>query len=655
MRSAWKLILFIFFTASLGYSQGSPAQLEAILDQRNQASDVAGWLLRNYVMHRVPTPVPPHNAEQWTAETKRLRQHLLENVVFHGWPKEWVNSPPEFEDLGFIKSGNGYRIRKLRYKIVPGFESTAIAYEPERIEGKIPAILNVTGHVGRPGKSIEYMQKQSINLAKRGILTLTLEWLNCGELLDPENKHEFAAHLDLIGFNGVGLFYLAMRRGLDYLYQHPNVDPSRLGMTGLSGGAWQTIVLSSLDERIMVAIPVAGYASIVSMMERPGGDDLEELPTDFFIGADYTQLTAMRAPRPTLLIYNAEDDCCWRASLVKPYIFDQVQPYFALFGKVNNFRWYENMEPGTHNYQLDNRLQSYQFFAKHFSLPSIESEIPVAAELKSYDELRVGLPNNNLNILRLARTLSQNNMRPSIPSLPAEVRWAVAERDKLRDVVHFRPVSVRHPWALTNTKNKGVESRSYFLEMTNGLSATGVWVKATTTPDSAPITIVLGDKGKKASADRISDLVNRGEQVLALDLLFFGDAKPDKPGPEEYAHALATIGERAIGIEAAQLIGISRWLQSLSGAATVRIESTGIRSQVVALTASALEPNFINELITRGGMKTFEYLLDKPVAYEDAPDLFCLDLYKSFDIEQLVALAQPTKVAQCEFAEVAPR
>jgi hypothetical protein len=300
-------------------------------------------------------------------------------------------------------------------------------------------------------------------------------------------------------------------------------------------------------------------------------------------------------------------------------------------------------------------LQSYQFFAKHFSLPSIESEIPVAAELKSYDELRVGLPNNNLNILRLARTLSQNNMRPSIPSLPAEVRWAVAERDKLRDVVHFRPVSVRHPWALTNTKNKGVESRSYFLEMTNGLSATGVWVKATTTPDSAPITIVLGDKGKKASADRISDLVNRGEQVLALDLLFFGDAKPDNPGPEEYAHALATIGERAIGIEAAQLIGISRWLQSLSGAATVRIESTGIRSQVVALTASALEPNFINELITRGGMKTFEYLLDKPVAYEDAPDLFCLDLYKSFDIEQLVALAQPTKVAQCEFAEVAPR
>ena len=43
-----------------------------------------------------------------------------------------------------------------------------------------------------------------------------------------------AAHLDLVGVNAVGLFYLAMRRGLDYLAEHPSADASRLGVTGLS-------------------------------------------------------------------------------------------------------------------------------------------------------------------------------------------------------------------------------------------------------------------------------------------------------------------------------------------------------------------------------------------------------------------------------------
>jgi dienelactone hydrolase len=120
------------------------------------------------------------------------------------------------------------------------------------------------------GKAAEYKQKRCINFAKRGILALSLEWLYCGELNVPENKHEFAAHLDLVGANGVGLFYLAMRRGLDYLYQHPNVDRGRLGVTGLSGGGWQTIVLSALDPRVTVAVPVAGYSAFVSKLERVG-------------------------------------------------------------------------------------------------------------------------------------------------------------------------------------------------------------------------------------------------------------------------------------------------------------------------------------------------------------------------------------------------
>jgi hypothetical protein len=166
---------------------------------------------------------------------------------------------------------------------------------------------------------------------------------------------------------------------------------------------------------------------------------------------------------------------------------------------------------------------------------------------------------------------------------------------------------------------------------------------------------VLHDKGRTWAAAEVSDRVNRDEQVLALDLLFTGDASPEKPGSPprpgndtvpEYTQMLASVGERPIGMEAAQLVGIAHWLRDISGASQIRLESTGIRNQVAALTASALDPTLVSQVVIFDGMRSLSYLLDAPVTYEAAPDLFCLDLYKDFDLDRLATLAQPTKISQ---------
>lgn len=68
------------------------------------------------------------------------------------------------------------------------------------------------------GKSVEYKQKRCITFARNGIMALNLEWMAYGELSAEFNQHWYGAHLDLTGANELGLFYLAMRRGLDYLY-----------------------------------------------------------------------------------------------------------------------------------------------------------------------------------------------------------------------------------------------------------------------------------------------------------------------------------------------------------------------------------------------------------------------------------------------------
>jgi hypothetical protein len=75
----------------------------------------------------------------------------------------------------------------------------------------------------------------------------------------------------------------------------------------------------------------------------------------------------------------------------------------------------------------------------------------------------------------------------------------------------------------------------------------------------------------------------------------------------------------------------------------VRLESRGIRSQVVSLLASALEPDMFSEIIVRDGMQSLDYVLQKPVEYEAAPDLFCLDLLRETNLDRLTTLS-PVRV-----------
>jgi len=113
------------------------------------------------------------------------------------------------------------------------------------MSGRVPAILNLLGHEPE-GIEVEYEQKRCINFAKRGIVALDLQFIGFGELANAENAHDFGSQLNLVGSNVLGIFYLSMRRGLDYLSGLPEVDTSRIGVTGLSGGGWQTVMLLSL-------------------------------------------------------------------------------------------------------------------------------------------------------------------------------------------------------------------------------------------------------------------------------------------------------------------------------------------------------------------------------------------------------------------------
>jgi hypothetical protein len=194
-----------------------------------------------------------------------------------------------------------------------------------------------------------------------------------------------------------------------------------------------------------------------------------------------------------------------------------------------------------------------------------------------------------------------------------------------------------------NSDQGGIDSRAYAFAFDSGLGATGVqFMSSGGKPTTA--TIVLHDRGKREVAEIASERINRGEIVLALDLLLTGELAPERPAIADYALLLATTGVRPLGVEAAQLIAVAKWLRSSCAGCRLRVETSGIRTQVMALAAAALAPDLFNDLVTRDGMSSLRHLFDAPVKYRSAPDLFCLDLYKYFDIESLERLAAPVAV-----------
>jgi hypothetical protein len=126
--------------------------------------------------------------------------------------------------------------------------------------------------------------------------------------------------------------------------------------------------------------------------------------------------------------------------------------------------------------------------------------------------------------------------------------------------------------------------------------------------------------------------------------LFFGSTTPDDPDPAYWEMLVASSGDRPLGIETGQLLAVAKFFRTVSGQKKIRVETEGIRSQVVALAAAALEPETFSEVRSNAVMDSLHFLLDAPVPYRSAADLFCLDLYKYFDIDRLIAVAEPVPI-----------
>lgn len=586
-----------------------------------------------YTASRVPAMPPVKTAQEWRSTADRLRQRVLDEVVFRGEARKWRDAKTRVEWLETIPA-QGYRVRKLRYEALPGLWVAALLYEPEKMTGKTPAILNVAGHEGT-GKSTPYIQERCINLARRGMLALNPEWIGRGQMDSPGFLHYRMNQLDLTGTSGISVFYLSLKRSLDVLLSHEHADPQRVAVTGLSGGGWQTIFFSSLDTRVKLANPVAGYSSFVTRSQWPELDlgDSEQTPSDLATVTDYTHLTAMMAPRPTLLTYNAKDNCCFRADYAVSPLLYAAKPIFSLLDAQDHLRYHVNHDQG-HNYGQDNREAFYgmvgDFFYKGDASFSA-AEIPSTAEVRTAEQLHVPLPDGNADFHTLATTLMQ--------ALPRS--GGTKDRARLRQLVRAQTFQVD---AVRAGGDRDADAEATYWKLGMGSAWTVPAVELT--PAAAKSTVlVIADEGRSSAAGEIKRLLGEGKRVVAMDPFYFGESRIAKRD-WLFAILIAALGERPLGLQASQVAATARWLHTERKAGPVSVLAIGPRASVFGEIAAAIQPEAIAGIETRGAMSSLKEVITRNLSADKTPELFCFGLLEEFDLPQIEALIAPRPVTR---------
>jgi hypothetical protein len=592
---------------------------------------------------RVLPLVQPPSAEEWTKTADRLRKGTLERVVFRGEAAAWKELPLKIDWLEEFEGGPGYTIKKLRYEILPGLWIPGLLYVPDKLEGKQPAFMNVNGHDGA-GKAAPYKQLRCINLAKRGITVLNLEWLGMGQLRGEGFSHARMNQLDLCGTSGLAPFYLAMSRGLDLVLAQPNVDPDRVGVSGLSGGGWQTIIISALDTRVKLCNPVAGYSSFTTRITNHSDlGDSEQTPVDLGATADYAHLTAMLAPRVALLTYNQADNCCFAAPHALPPLLEAARPVYKLLGQEANLHDHVNYDPGTHNYEQDNREALYRVVGQHFYPDTKDfnaKEIDSQNEIKKPEELNVELPPDNFDFHQIALRLMSGLPKQLPPPQAEETRakWQPEARQQLAAIVKY------HAWQAKGQEAEkeevaGVQVWRWKLRIENEWTLPAVELSK---GEPKGTTLVLADEGRGSTAALVEKLLADGQRVVVVDPFYLGENKI-KSRDYLWGLLISTVAERPLGVQASQIAAAARWLKSERGG-DVSVVSVGPRTSLMALTAAALEPEAIARLQMHRPLSSLKEIVQSNKAVTEAPEYFCFGLLEQFDLAHLSAMVSPRGV-----------
>lgn len=297
-----------------------------------------------------------NNKEEWENRKAILKKEVRERLEIDPLLAQCSQEQPQVTK---IRKHDGYTVQNFCMKTVNGHTVKGSIYTPNNakikrtFQGKFPLIICPNGHFqdGRYGK---VQQLRLGSLARMGAICVDYDLWGWGESEDEVGKeaHQTSeAHVMQI-LNGI--------RILDWMIERKDVDITRIGVNGGSGGGTQAVLLSAIDDRYTVSCPVVSMSSWFD-----GGCPCESgKPIQLAGGGTCNaELAALFAPKPMMIVSDGGDWTSTTPELEFPYL----QRIYGFYGKANEVSNI-HLPDERHDFGGNKRNAVYECFIKHFSL-----------------------------------------------------------------------------------------------------------------------------------------------------------------------------------------------------------------------------------------------------------------------------------------------
>lgn len=290
-------ILLLLLHGSSSRAQESPAQRHAMATNalKRVALEMSERSLREVT-----------TLQDWNTRRPVLRRQLLDMLGLDPLPRR---TPMRPRVTGHLQREN-YRIEKIVFQSMPGLYVTGNFYVPNGAAGPLPAILYLCGHAPHPRGAKVHYQDRAQWFASNGFACFIIDTLEFGEVPGIHHgTHDLNMwHWLSLGYTPAGVEVWNAMRALDYLETRPEVDPRKIGLTGISGGGAITWYTAAVDERVAAAAPVCStitYGSQAANWRAAGQCDCIYYHNTYAL--DFPVVAALIAPRPLLMINGRKD------------------------------------------------------------------------------------------------------------------------------------------------------------------------------------------------------------------------------------------------------------------------------------------------------------------------------------------------------------
>lgn len=455
--------LFLSALAALTVSLGSIGRLEAdaprALPSGKQPADkrlAEPKDLNGYFPLQVPS-----SADEWQKRAERVRRQA--KVASGIWPMP-MTTPVNAVVHGRIDR-NEYTVDRVYLESWPGHFVTGSLYRPKGRSGKVPAVLCPHGHWAN-GRFVDQglamarqqivdgaerfvnsgrfpLQARCVQLARMGCVVFHYDMLGYAdsqqisfevahrygkirpEMESAENWGLFSAQAELRLQSLMGLQTYNSIRALDWICSLPEVDASRIGVTGASGGGTQTFMLCAVDPR-----PAAAFPAVMVSTAMQGGCTCENCSL-LRIDTGNIELAGLFAPKP-LGMTGADD---WTKEIATKGLPELKQLYKLLGAEANVMA--KPLVQFPHNYNYVSRGVMYSWFNKHLKLgytdPIVEEDfVPLTvAEMTVWDDKHPQPPSGDNYERSLVKQITADSERQLAALEPKDSTTL----QKYRDVV----------------------------------------------------------------------------------------------------------------------------------------------------------------------------------------------------------------------------